>query len=58
MAKRGFVLLPRRWVVERRFAWAARFHKLARDYEGSTPPAKASTTCPSPASCSHAYSGY
>lgn len=33
MAKRGFVLLPRRWVVERNFAWAARFRRLARDYE-------------------------
>ena len=33
MAKRGFVLLPRRWVVERSFAWAARFRALARDYE-------------------------
>ena len=32
-AKRGFVLLPRRWVVERSFAWAARFRRLARDYE-------------------------
>lgn len=31
--KRGFVLLPRRWVVERDFAWAARFRRLARDYE-------------------------
>src|ERR1700678_51650 len=31
--KRGFVLLPRRWVVERSFAWAARFRRLARDYE-------------------------
>lgn len=31
-AKRGFVLLPRRWVVERSFAWAARFRRLARDY--------------------------
>jgi transposase len=31
--KRGFVLLPRRWVVERTFAWAARFRRLARDYE-------------------------
>lgn len=30
-AKRGFVLLPRRWVVERSFAWAARFPRL--DYE-------------------------
>jgi len=33
MAKRGFVLLPRRWGVERSFAWAARFRRLARDYE-------------------------
>ena len=32
-ARRGFVLLPRRWVVERSFAWAARFRRLARDYE-------------------------
>jgi transposase len=32
-AKRGFVLLPRRWVVERGFAWMARFRRLARDYE-------------------------
>jgi len=31
--KKGFVLLPRRWVVERSFAWAARFRRLARDYE-------------------------
>jgi transposase len=32
-AKRGFVLLPRRWVVERSNAWMARFRRLARDYE-------------------------
>lgn len=32
-AKRGFVLRPRRWVVERSFGWAARFRRLARDYE-------------------------
>ena len=32
-AKKGFVLLPRRWVMERSFAWAARFRRLARDYE-------------------------
>ena len=32
-AKKGFLLLPRRWVVERSFAWAARFRRLARDYE-------------------------
>ncbi len=32
-AKRGFALLPRRWVGERSFAWAARFRRLAKDYE-------------------------
>jgi transposase len=32
-AKQGFMLLPRRWVVERSFAWMARFRRLARDYE-------------------------
>ncbi len=32
-ARKGFVLLPRRWVVERSFAWAARFRRLAKDYE-------------------------
>ncbi len=31
--KKGFVLLPRRWVVERSFAWTGRFRRLARDYE-------------------------
>jgi transposase len=31
--KHGFVLLPRRWLVERSFAWLARFRRLARDYE-------------------------
>ncbi len=36
VAKRGFVLLPRRWVVERGFAWAARFRRLARDCERLT----------------------
>ena len=32
-AKKGFVLLPRRWVVERSFGWVNRFRRLARDYE-------------------------
>jgi transposase len=32
-AKKGFVLLPRRWVVERSFAWTTRFRRLARDFE-------------------------
>lgn len=30
---RGFVLLPKRWVVERSFAWVTRFKRLVRDYE-------------------------
>jgi transposase len=32
-AKRGFVLLPRRWVVEQSFAWATRCRRLVKDYE-------------------------
>ena len=29
----GFVVLPKRWVVERSFAWKSRFRRLVRDYE-------------------------
>ena len=29
----GFVLLPKRWVVERSFAWKMRFRRLVKDYE-------------------------
>jgi putative transposase len=29
----GFVVLPRRWVVERTFAWLGRYKRLVRDYE-------------------------
>ncbi len=32
-AKKSFVLLPWRWVVERSFGWLARFRRLSRDYE-------------------------
>jgi len=32
-AKKGFIVLPRRWVVERSFAWTTRFRRLVRDYE-------------------------
>jgi transposase len=35
-AKRGFVLLPRRWVVERTFGWLGRFRRSARDHERLT----------------------
>jgi len=31
--KKGFVLLPRRWVIERTFGWIARCRRLARDSE-------------------------
>jgi transposase len=32
-AKKGFGLLPRRWMVERSCAWTTRFRRLVRDYE-------------------------
>lgn len=33
---KGFVVLPRRWVVERTFGWLGRYRRLARDYEHTT----------------------
>ena len=52
----GFVLLPRRCVIEQNFAWAARFRRLARDYERLDPRSKTFITCPSPHLCSPACS--
>ena len=47
-AKRGFVLLPRRWVVERSFGWMSRFRRLVRDYERSRKLSKACNSWPLP----------
>lgn len=50
-AKRGFVLLPRRWVVERDFGWMSRFHRLARDQERLAAVLKGFHLGPSVCSC-------
>jgi transposase len=46
----GFVVLPRRWVVERTFSWFGRNRRLAKDFE--TPPRPWLPSSPSPLSSS------
>jgi transposase len=56
-AKKGFVLLPRRWVVERSFAWATRLRRLAKKTtSGCQRQWRGCISSLSPASCSTARS--
>ena len=41
--QKGFVVLPRRWIVERSFGWLGRYRRLARDYEHTVPSSEAMT---------------
>ena len=47
----GFAVLPRRWVVERFFAWIGRNRRLAKDFEATLASAEPSST-PPPSCCS------
>ena len=33
MGLKGFVILPKRWIVERTFGWLGRCRRLSKDYE-------------------------
>ncbi len=35
-ASSGFVVLPKRWIVERTFAWLGKYRRLSKDYETLT----------------------
>jgi transposase len=43
-ASTGFAVQPRRWVVERTFAWLGRYRRLAKDYERKVQTAEAMIT--------------
>jgi transposase len=40
---KGFVVLPKRWIVERTFAWLARYRRHSKDYEKTTASSEALT---------------
>jgi len=40
---KGFVVLPKRWIVERTFAWLMRYRRQSRDYEKTTASSEALT---------------
>jgi len=43
VGEKDFVVLPKRWVVERTFAWLARYRRHSKDYEKTTASAEAFT---------------
>jgi len=39
--QKGFVVLPKRWIVERTFGWFGRYRRLSKDYEEQPPSSEA-----------------
>jgi len=40
---KGFVVLPKRWIIERTFAWLGRYRRHSKDYEKTTASSEAIT---------------